>query len=123
MAFDKNRAICWRDPLQSLKRAIAMSAAYDEVDESPAKQPRAFEFHIYVDDSQDQTRAFEVNESQHAFEESQVVPKFSDVMEELERDHIDDIAPEEEALEARPLQAVNFADVLQDLDREPEETL
>ena len=136
MAFDKNRAICWRDPLQSLKRAIAMdplqslkrtiamSAAYDEVDESPAKQPRAFEFHIYVDDSQDQTRAFEVNdESQHAFEESQVVPKFSDVMEELERDHIDDIAPEEEALEARPLQAVNFADVLQDLDREPDETL
>ena len=61
------------DPLQSLKRAIAMSSAY-EVDESPAKQPRAFEFHIYVDDSQDQTRAFEVNESQHAFEESQVVP-------------------------------------------------
>ena len=44
------------------------------LDESPAKQPRAFEFHIYVDDSQDQTRAFEVNESQHAFEESQVVP-------------------------------------------------
>ena len=124
MAFDKNRAICWRDPLQSLKRTIAMSAAYDEVDESPAKQPRAFEFHIYVDDSQDQTRAFEVNESQHAFEESQVVPKFSDVMEELERDHIDDIAPEEEALFlARPLQAVNFADVLQDLDREPDETL
>ena len=45
-------------------------------------------------------------------------------MEELERDHIDDIAPEEEALFlARPLQVVNFADVLQDLDRSPQETL